>query len=339
MNPKKLRNLDSIRSFKENTWDVPNTQVTIVPCITSQEYPVVFQSRDKYVVVGEWLKNNKEQVREQLYKSGAVLLRGFNMEIANSFREVVNSYGKEVIEYDLGAARRTKEIDNIYLSTHHPAGEDLEMHNEMSYAANWPTEIMLYCDIPATEGGETPLCDGRKIWSMLKEETRNKFERLSIMYVRQLGGLFGGLTWQKVFQTDDRSIAEEKCRETNMEFEWMDNDVFRMKWVKPAVISHPGTNEVAWFNHSFFFNSFMLNPDIRQTMKVEDIPFYSYYGDGSEIEQEVLQELDAAFKSTKASFIWEKGDMLLVDNILLSHGRNSFKGDRKVLVAMFRSIY
>jgi len=31
---------------------------------------------------------------------------------------------------------------------------------------------------------------------------------------------------------------------------------------------------------------------------------------------------------------WRTGDVLLVDNVLLAHGRRPFTGDRRVLVAM-----
>ena len=30
---------------------------------------------------------------------------------------------------------------------------------------------------------------------------------------------------------------------------------------------------------------------------------------------------------------WEAGDVMLVDNMLMSHGRRSFEGDRKVIVS------
>ena len=33
-------------------------------------------------------------------------------------------------------------------------------------------------------------------------------------------------------------------------------------------------------------------------------------------------------------FPWRKGDILLVDNFLVSHGRDPFKGPRRILVSM-----
>jgi hypothetical protein len=35
-------------------------------------------------------------------------------------------------------------------------------------------------------------------------------------------------------------------------------------------------------------------------------------------------------------FDWRAGDVLLIDNILVSHGRRPYKGSRRVLAALIR---
>jgi alpha-ketoglutarate-dependent taurine dioxygenase len=332
------RGLAGLQSFKAKNIDINADQIEISPANVQHEYPVIIDAKNRSVILVDWLKKNNTLVQSMLDKSGAIVFRNFDVLVGGNFRDVVKSYGKETMEYDLGAAKRIKFEDNIYISTLHPAQENLEMHNEMSYAMDYPMQILLYCDIAAESGGETPVCDGRILWKMLKEETKSKFLDLGVMYVRQLGPAFGGLTWQMVFQTNEREIAEKKCQENDMEYEWLENDVLKLKWTKPATCIHPNTNEIAWFNHAFFFNSFMLRPGISDTLKPADMPFYTFYGDGSEIEMETIKELSVAFEKTKSCFTWKSGDLFLVDNILMSHGRNAFEGDRKVLVAMFKSV-
>jgi alpha-ketoglutarate-dependent taurine dioxygenase len=47
-----------------------------------------------------------------------------------------------------------------------------------------------------------------------------------------------------------------------------------------------------------------------------------------------MDALRAAYEAETVTFDWERGDVLLVDNMLTSHARSSFRGPRRVLVAM-----
>jgi TfdA family taurine catabolism dioxygenase TauD len=66
----------------------------------------------------------------------------------------------------------------------------------------------------------------------------------------------------------------------------------------------------------------------------EGLPNHTYYGDGSPIEDSVMEHLREAYANEMVSFPWEKGDVIVVDNILTAHARAPFKGTRRTLVAM-----
>ena len=66
----------------------------------------------------------------------------------------------------------------------------------------------------------------------------------------------------------------------------------------------------------------------------EDLPRNACYGDGSPLDEAMLEHIREAFRSETIAFPWQAGDVLLVDNMLVAHGRNSFQGPRKILVAM-----
>ena len=66
----------------------------------------------------------------------------------------------------------------------------------------------------------------------------------------------------------------------------------------------------------------------------DDLPTNTYYGDGTPIEPSVLDELREIYRQETVAFPWEKGDVLMLDNMLAAHGRAPFVGTRKVLVGM-----
>jgi hypothetical protein len=66
----------------------------------------------------------------------------------------------------------------------------------------------------------------------------------------------------------------------------------------------------------------------------ENLPRNVYYGDGSPIEYSVLEEIQAIYREATVSFPWQQGDVLMLDNMLVAHSRNSYVGSRKIVVAM-----
>jgi alpha-ketoglutarate-dependent taurine dioxygenase len=158
------------------------------------------------------------------------------------------------------------------------------------------------------------------------------------MYVRNFGDGFG-LPWQTVFQTTDKSVVEAHCRKAGIVAEWKDGERLRTRAVRPAVARHPRTGEMVWFNHGTFFHASTLAPAIRISLEAEfkeeaDFPTNSFYGDGSTIESATLDILRDAYRQETVSFPWQQGDVLMLDNMMVAHGRASYSGRREILVGM-----
>ena len=104
------------------------------------------------------------------------------------------------------------------------------------------------------------------------------------------------------------------------------------------IAKHPRTGVETWFNHLTFFHVSTLPPSVRDAVLAEfedhDLPNNTYHGDGSPIEPEVMEHLRAIYHRQTVSFPWQEGDVLLLDNLLVAHGRNPFQGARKVVVGM-----
>ena len=284
-----------------------------------------------------WAAHNRDWIERRLDKHGAVLFRDFLVGDVSDFEWLVNSVSTEILEYQERSSPRSQVSGRVYTSTEYAASQSIFLHNENSYQLNWPTRIFFYCVTPAASGGETPLADTRRVFGRLRPETRERFARKQIKYVRNFGAEFG-LRWPFVFQTTDREVVEQYCRRNEISCQWRDGDRLRTESVRPGILRHPRTGEWSWFNHAAFFHVSTLEPVMRDALLSElgadDLPNNTYYGDGTEIEPEVLDEIRAAYREERVCFPWQKGDVLMVDNLLVAHSRTPYVGARKVVVAM-----
>jgi alpha-ketoglutarate-dependent taurine dioxygenase len=277
------------------------------------------------------------EIERLLLRHGAILFRGFEMNAEAQFQHFIEIVGGELLPYIERSSPRTQVHGNIYTSTDHPPDQSIFLHCENSYQKSWPRKIFFYCHVAPQQGGETPIADTRRILKRISPAVRDGFERLGVMYVRNFGsGL--GLSWQSVFQTEDRDIVERYCREAGIECVWRGPDKLMTRHVRSAIRQHPVTGEDLWFNHAVFFHISTLAPEaqvaIRSVLAENEFPNNTFYGDGRPIGNEVLEHLRSAYANETVCFPWVRGDILMLDNMLAAHGRRPFSGARKVLVGM-----
>jgi alpha-ketoglutarate-dependent taurine dioxygenase len=295
--------------------------------------PVVVTCRLPEVNLESWLLENRRWITDELLRYGAILVRGLPLHAPEDFSRSFKILFEDPLEYTFRTSPRDEVIHNIYTSTSHPADLKIHFHTENSYASRWNRIISFFCLVPAAEGGETPIADERLIIKKIRKRTLDKFRDKGILYVRNtLPGI--GLPWQTIYQTEDKRVAEEYLIQHGMRFEWVTDQHLRTKWVLPAFQPHPVTGEMLWFNHMYFGHKSQYDPLVLELIEEEDLPFATYYGDGTAIEDEVIQEFRDAYEQCKIEFRWEKGDMLILDNMMFAHARNPFRGNRKILVAM-----
>ncbi|MGY3621910.1 amino acid adenylation domain-containing protein [Bradyrhizobium sp. USDA 10063] len=307
----------------------PNWLGTALPTRISAQVPGLS--------LADWVGTRRDEVEHHLRQCGGVLFRGFQVEGIGDFQRFARAIASELIQYGERSSPRTELAEGIYTSTDHPSDQPILLHNEQSYTLNWPMRIMFFCEQPALKNGRTPLADSRRVLARLSPATVEKFEHLGVLYTRNyLPGI--SLPWTEVFQTTDRGAVEAYCRAASLDFEWLDGERLRTRQIRHAVRVHPVTDERTWFNHALFFHVTGLPDEISRSLRAavadEDLPYNTYYGDGSPIEDAVLRELREAYDAETTSFEWRQGDVLLLDNMLVAHGREPFEGSRKVRTAM-----
>jgi alpha-ketoglutarate-dependent taurine dioxygenase len=302
--------------------------------------PLVITPSSAEVNLIDWAGSNREELNRLLLKHGGILFRGFKVEDTTKFHDFIRAVSEELLEYKDFATPRSAVKNQIYTSTDFAADQWIEQHNEMAYSHEWPMKIFFYCDTASTAGGETPITDSRNVYKKMNQEIRHKFEEKKVMYVRNLG-LSLGMTWQDVFQTEDKEKVEQICRNNTINCIWKSEEHLRLEQIRPAVTEHPVTGEILWFNQITAFNITTLNEEIREEIlrqvDVQDVPKNTFYGDGTEIEPEVLTHIRNIYEEETVMFPWQEGDILMLDNMLTSHGRSPYTGERKILVGMTES--
>jgi alpha-ketoglutarate-dependent taurine dioxygenase/acyl carrier protein len=300
-------------------------------------FPLVFQPELEGVDLIAWASQNRDLLESRLQQYGALLFRDFETRSLTTFEQFAQAVAPSLMAYGERSSPRHVLSGNVYTSTDHPADQHILLHNEQSYTLNWPMKIWFFCVQPAQEGGRTPIADSRQIFRRLPATVIERFVSKQVMYVRNYGDKLG-LSWQEAFQTEDKQVVEEKCRRDSIEFEWKDESRLRTKQIRPAVRTHPRTGEAVWFNHAVFFNVHSLDATARESLRSGiddmDLPFNTFYGDGSTIEPAVIEQIYEVYRQEQVAFDWQQGDILMLDNMLVAHGRESFVAPRKIAVAM-----
>jgi alpha-ketoglutarate-dependent taurine dioxygenase len=283
-----------------------------------------------------WARANREFVSNSLVKHGALLFRGFKVETAELFERFAQTITSNLF-HDNGEHPRKSISGGVYTPVFYPPEQKILWHNENSFNHRWPTKIWFCCARPAAQGGETPLVDSRRVFDAMRPEVRRQFIERGVMYVRNYGAGFG-LSWQEVFRTESRTEVEKLCRTNFISFEWKDGDGLRTVAVRPAVVKHPMTGEMTWFNQAQHWHVSCLEPQTRHSLlalfEETDLPRNCYYGDGAPIEDSVMEEILDVYRRLEVSFAWQRGDVMVLDNLLTAHARNPFEGERRLWVAM-----
>ncbi len=286
----------------------------------------------------QWLHNSAGWLRETLHAHGALLFRGFAIDSTRAFQAVCAEVDDRPFAYVGGESPRTVVSGNVYTSTEYPAKLEITLHNEMSYAPRWPQHLFLCCLQPAAAGGQTPLADSREILRRLPQSVRQRFTDRQVTYKSHYHDGWGlGKSWQQTFQTDSKQDLEQHCIKYGIEYHWSE-DGLRTCSIRPATARHPVTGDEVWFNQADRWH--VSSRGSRQAEALlralgeEGLPRHARFGDASEIPMADLEAVHAACRRSEILFDWQRGDVLVLDNMLVAHGRKPFTGERRVVVTL-----
>jgi alpha-ketoglutarate-dependent taurine dioxygenase len=281
-----------------------------------------------------------EVINELLPRFGGVLLRGLPLADKAGFEELVASLGYDGVGYTGGIAVRKQDSGLALNASAEDRRITLSPHNEMAYLSDYPRKIFFFCDIEAPRGGEVPINDIRenvkKIPLVIQRELRTR----GIRYYRNLPAESSRaeMGWIETFGTDDKGRVAEHLLASNYEHEWGEDNRLRYYYRKDPFVTHHETGEELWFNqvtelHCSYWRS---HPEFRADLPDHEYPATTTYGDGTAFDEDQISFLRGALWQTSRAVKMRKGDVLVLDNQVLQHGRFSYSGTRRHFVSLTR---
>ncbi|WP_371603910.1 TauD/TfdA family dioxygenase [Streptomyces sp. NBC_01220] len=278
-----------------------------------------------------------DKISNMLIAEKALVFRGFQVS-ESTLEPAMDLLLPNRLAYVHGNSPRNKVGSNIYTSTEYPPELTISMHNELSYAHAWPSRLLFFAAHEPTTGGATPVVDGTLWLESLDPAIREAFAG-GVRYSQNLHGGRGlGKSWQDTFETGDQAEVEAFLKGTEAEWEWRGDGGLRVTQLRPSTVRHPVTGVEVWFNQSDQWHPAALGDEmaaeLAQILPEEELPQSVRFADGSAIPDEYVIEVRDKGLDAAVDVDWHTGDLLLIDNVLVGHGRRPFTGPRRILVAM-----
>lgn len=314
------------------------------------------------------LDANRALIDARLLTHGAILLRGVDIHEPIEFERIAKSLAPHLKNDYLGTSPRDAVTEYVFNASELPPFYPIPQHCEMSFVKEPPVRLMFSCLIaPESEGGETPLCDFGAVYRDLDPEVRARFDARGVRNIRNYAGPEGGAPmgpwqlkpWHALFGTTDKAAVEATCRANDFEFTWLPGGKLRLVNTQPATRKHPVSGETVWFNHSQVFHLSQAPGEFGRIAKRQDAlrmgaltlfaktlvgaqrllkddadqAMHCTFGDGTPIPDADMEAVRDAIWKNLRTFRWRRGDVVLIDNFAVSHGRLPYRGPRKVVVA------
>jgi Taurine catabolism dioxygenase TauD, TfdA family len=285
-----------------------------------------------------WLTGARDAVRAALDAYGVLFVRGLPMRTERDFADLRDVLVRERTGYREKATPRSDFGDDVFSSTDLPPAQSIRPHNENSYTLTFPGIVLFGCLTAPESGGATPVADCRAVLEAVPRDLVDRFRATGWKLLRNYGEHMS-LGWRTAFGTDSPAEVARYCADHLISCRWgADGETLHTEQTRSATVHHPRTGHEVWFNHVAFWNEWSLDPDIRDVLLDElgpgGLPFNTAFGDGTPVEAQGVAQLNEAYDKALVRRRWEPGDLMIVDNVRTAHGRDPFRGARRIVVAM-----
>lgn len=246
-----------------------------------------------------------------LFKSYSVLLfRQFETN-ADTFSKFTSLFTTNFSNYAGGTAyRRVINQDQTLLSVN-DSNDEVRLHGEMYYQRYVPAMLWFFCAKPSLKDGETLICDGKQFYDELSYSTKEIFSKKNLKFTRYQNKQM----WQQRYKTDDLKVVIKICESNDVHLKINEDQSIVTEYISPAIFpSRCG-------KYKIFINTLL---PVKQY-----IPNNIVFEDGTEITDDIVQDLIEISNRISIPIQVQKGDILMIDNTRVLHGRRAFADNQR----------
>ncbi|PRQ48896.1 putative TauD/TfdA-like domain-containing protein [Rosa chinensis] len=291
-------------------------------------------STDGVDELAEMVKEEREWLHKTLEAHSAILFKGFGLKSGDEFGRVVEAFGWENMTYSAPAPRpilRHLVGGRVYTSNATPVTQLITFHHEMAWVKEVPSKIFLYCLQPSPEGGETSILPSQVVVDQMEErvpEFVSKISTIGFVHRVSLATEYDsedadGINepWKWILDTRDLAEAEKRAKEKFLcrEVKFREEGLLELLFGPVCPIRSYGGKRV-WFNTILCYA-----PKDSDSIS---------FTDGTKLPESAVETYKKILEENCVNIKWEKGDFLLLDNLLAQHARLPGKPPRQILVSI-----
>ncbi|WP_026941940.1 TauD/TfdA family dioxygenase [Hellea balneolensis] len=285
----------------------------------------------------QYIMENKADIDERLASTGTVLFRGFNIGSAQELDNVIEAYGEDGFTYEksLSNAVRVNLTPRVFTANEAPQDVEIFLHHEMAQTPLYPSKLFFSCMVAPETGGATPLCRSDILLQKLRDtepELVAAFEGKGVKYTNIMPeeddiASGQGRSWKSTFSATSRNEVETRLSELGYSWDWLPSGALKVTTPRLEAIRDIGKGETSFFNQ--------LIAAFRGWKDARNDPSKSItYGDDSPIDLEALNTAITLADSLSYDLNWQAGDVALIDNYRVMHGRRPYTGKRRVITSL-----
>ena len=285
----------------------------------------------------EWVLAHRDDLDTLLSLHGAILFRGFPLRSVEDFDAFVRAFDLPNFRYrdSLSNAVRVNRTERVFTANEAPPEVEIVMHHEMAQTPVYPSRLFFFCATPAEQAGSTPICRSDLLWQRIKAELPEfaaAAEARGLLYTSVMPAeddpISGqGRSWRKTFMVEDRAAAEARMEALGYRWEWLADGALRVTTPTLQAVHTLADGRQTFFNQ--LIAAFRSWGDGRGE-SAGTVTF----GDAAPIDAATIGRVSDMAEESVFEIPWERGDVALLDNYLVMHGRRPFRGTREVFASL-----